>query len=259
MHFAHGNGFPSACYSQLFNALSPYYEIIPIDKVGHHPEYPVTENWRYLVKELINHIRLTCDKPVVGLGHSLGGVLTFMAAMEAPELFTAVVMIDSPLVNRVKSNMIRLAKQFGFIDRVTPAYRTRGRRHFWQNREELQEYLQDKALFKTFTPACLNDYLDYGVVEHEKGLTLAFDRDIEYQIFRTMPHILPSYEGKLTVPCAMLWGDKSSVVTKADRSYMKKAFGIKCIPIKGTHMVPMEHPEILAALIYEVVNEELVH
>ncbi len=162
IHFAHGNGFPSPCYRQLLLHLEPYFDCCYIDKIGHNPLYPVEENWHNLVVELLASIKQQAQQPVIAIGHSLGGVLSLLAALEEPELFKMVIMLDSPLIGPLKSTMVRFAKALGIIDRITPAFRTKNRREHWQNKEELVAYLRTRDLFKTFTDQCLDDYIVYG-------------------------------------------------------------------------------------------------
>ncbi len=254
IHFAHGNGFPSECYKQFLNELEDKFRLCYIDKIGHNPVYPVTENWHELVSEIIASIQFHAEQPVIAVGHSLGGVLSLLAAIEQPELFKAVVLLDSPLIGPFKSRMVRLAKALGLIDRVTPAFRTKGRRVHWQNRDQLLQYLKTRELFKTFTDECLNDYITYGLDLKEDGYYLRFDRHIEYQIYRTIPHVIPEYKGKLSVPAALIYGDESTVVDKMDRCYMTRHFNIKNVQTKGTHLFPMEHPKAVAKQVIDVIN-----
>ena len=255
LHFAHGNGFPSPCYRQLLQNLQARFDCCYIDRVGHTAEFPVTENWHGLVDEVIDSIKKQASKPVIGVGHSLGGVLTLLAAIEQPSLFTAVIILDSPLLGRFKSSVVRFSKAVGMIDRLTPAFRTRGRRQHWQTREQVFTYLKSRKLFKTFTDACLEDYIDYGMLKNEEGYSLRFDRQIEYQIYRTIPHILNEFEGRLHIPAALIYGNKSNVVDRLDLRYMKKYYGIRNFEINGTHMFPMEYPQETANLIMDVVDK----
>lgn len=257
LHFTHGNGFPSACYRQLLNALSRHFECTYIEKVGHDPRFPVTDNWDYLVDELLLKIQGQFSEPIIGLGHSLGGILTLLAAIKEPALFKAVVMIDAPLLGRFKSAIVRFAKSLGLIDHLTPAFRTKGRRNHWNSHEELYLYLKNRPLFKTFSEACLNDYIQFGFKKTNGAYHLVFDNYIEYLIFRTIPHHLPHFAGELVVPTALIYGDKSSIVDRFDRRYMKKKYHIHCYREKGTHMLPMEHPEHLGEKIFSVVDDLL--
>ncbi|KTD16998.1 alpha/beta fold hydrolase [Legionella jordanis] len=254
IHFAHGNGFPSLCYSQLLKQLGNRYDYCYIDRIGHNPQFPVTENWHLLVDEVLDSVKAQANQPVIAIGHSLGGVLSLLAAIEEPCRFKTVIMIDSPLLGRFKSNVVKLAKAVGIIDRVTPAFRTRSRREHWQNKEQIINYLKTRELFKTFAPECLQDYIDYGLRKTDDGYVLRFDRHIEYLIFRTIPHTLHEYEGKLTVPAVLIYADRSTVVDRMDIRYMKKHYNIQSIKMKGTHMLPMESPIQLAEQIFAVLD-----
>ncbi len=125
--FAHANGFPSGTYGKLFAALAPEFEVAHLQQHAHDPRFPVDDNWRSLVDELIHHLQQQAQ-PVWGVGHSLGGVLHLHAALRCPELYRGVVMLDSPVLTRADQWVIRAAKRLGFIDRLTPAGRTLGRR-----------------------------------------------------------------------------------------------------------------------------------
>ncbi|WP_367605907.1 alpha/beta fold hydrolase [Legionella sp. W05-934-2] len=246
IHFTHGNGFPSSCYRQLLQSLADEYDVNVIEKVGHNPDFPVGENWHTLVDEVIESIVEQSHNPVVAVGHSLGGILSFLAAVQRPELIKAVVMIDSPVIGPIKSMLLKIAKKIRLIDKVTPAERTRGRRTHWPDKEHLLRYLKSKPVFQTFTDACLQDYIDYGLIKSNTGYDLAYDRQIEYLIYRTIPHMLPDYIGHLTCPCVMIYGNKSNVVDSFDLSHMRKQHGIRSVSMPGTHMLPFESPIELA-------------
>lgn len=254
VHFSHGNGFPSPSYRQLLDNLLPRYDCIYLEKSGHNPQFPVTDNWPFLVAEVLDNIKRQANQPVIAIGHSMGGVLSLLAALEEPSLFKAVIMLDSPLLGYFKSKVVRLAKALGFIDRITPAFQSQGRRSYWQTRDDLVAYLKKRALFQTFSDESLDDYINYGMHQTEKGYELHFDPHIEYLIYRSIPHQLQQYERKLTVPAALIYGDKSKVVDRFDRKYMKKKFGIKSFEIEGSHMFPMESPRLVANEIFRVLD-----
>ncbi len=251
----HGNGFPSPCYQQLLGYLQEQFDCYYIDRVGHAPAFPITENWGYLVDEVISSIKIQASQPVIAVGHSLGGVLSLLAAIEQPSLFKSIILLDSPLLGPFKSYIVRLAKKLGIIDRLTPASRTRERQQNWLNREKVLSYLKSRELFKTFTKACLDDYIDYGLEKNAQGYSLRFDPQIEYQIYCTIPHSTNQDKRGLQVPAILIYGDKSTVIDRWDLRYMKKRYGIAHIKTKGTHMFPMEHPQTTAQLIRSAVQQ----
>lgn len=54
--FTHANGFPSATYGKLFDALAPEYAVAHLSQHGHDPRFPVDDNWQNLMDELIHHL-----------------------------------------------------------------------------------------------------------------------------------------------------------------------------------------------------------
>lgn len=218
------------------------------------PHFPVTDNWHYLVQEVIASIQAQASRPVIALGHSLGGVLSLLAAIEKPELFKAVILLDSPMLGRMKSLLLLMSKAFGMIDHVTPASQTRKRRQHWKTREQAFTYLRRRTLFKSFDPACLQDYIDFGMEKKEDGYALRFDPQIEYQIYRTIPHFSYVLEGQLNTPTALIYADKSHLVHRSDLRYMKRKYGIESYETHGTHMFPLEHPKVCATLVMNVVE-----
>lgn len=255
LHFAHGNGFPSPCYRQMLQPLEAHFECSFIDKIGHTAQFPVEDNWNALVDEVIQSVKTQSNQPVIALGHSLGGVLSVLAALKEPALFRAVILLDSPMLSRVRARAVQVSKQLGLIDRVTPAHRTRARRTHWEDRAAAFHYLKRRDLFKRFTDACLNDYVDYGMTHDETGCTLRFDPKIEYQIYRTIPHSIAGYEKKLQVPTALIYGEATDVIHPADRRYMRRKHDIQAYQIPGTHMFPFEYPKETAALILSCLEK----
>ena len=84
IHFAHANSFPAKTYSKLFAFLADDYEINYLERHAHDPIYPVTDGWGRLRDELLNELTKRYSAPVIGIGHSLGGILHFLAAIEIP-------------------------------------------------------------------------------------------------------------------------------------------------------------------------------
>lgn len=213
--FAHANGFPANCYQQLLTGLSENFHVNSIDKLAHSDQFPVTENWTDLVDELIHHVEKTASRPVIALGHSLGGALSLLAAYRKPALFKHVVMLDMPIISPLKARALKWIKKAGLVDTVTPAKNTQHRRATWPSKSEARSYFRTRHLFKDFTEACLEDYLNYGLEKKDDAYHLIFDRHIEYAIYRTYPHVLPKIRPK--VPTALIYGKQSNVVTAHDK------------------------------------------
>lgn len=246
--FAHANGFPSATYGKLFDALAPEYAVAHLPQHGHDPRFPVDDNWQNLVDELIHHLQQQ-PEPVWGVGHSLGGVLHLHAAMRCPQLYRGVVMLDSPVLTRADRWVIRAAKRFGFIDRITPAGRTLGRREAFADLESARLYFAGKTLFRRFDPECFDAYLQHGLLADGEQLRLRFDPATEISIYRSIPHTRPGRPRQLNVPLAMVRGEQSRVVMRHHARSVRSLPQGEYLSVPGGHMFPLEQPDATALLL----------
>ncbi|MCI2283470.1 alpha/beta hydrolase [Colwellia sp. MSW7] len=85
------------------------------EKYGHDERYPVENNWQPLVDELIDFVKQQLDvhqqKQVINVGHSFGGVISFIAACQQPELFSGLIMLDPPVITGSTAFMMKFLKK----------------------------------------------------------------------------------------------------------------------------------------------------
>ncbi|SMQ30573.1 Pimeloyl-ACP methyl ester carboxylesterase [Pseudomonas helmanticensis] len=246
--FAHANGFPSGTYGKLFAALAPEYRVAHLEQHAHDPRFPADDNWYNLVDELIHHLQQQ-DQPVWGVGHSFGGVLHLHAALRCPELYRGVVMLDSPVLTRTDQWVIRAAKRFGFIDKLTPAGRTLGRREEFADLDSARSYFAGKTLFRGFDPECFDAYLQHGLQQVGDKLRLRFDPATEISIYRGVPHTSPGRTRQLQVPLAVVRGHKSRVVMRHHTRFVSRLAQGEALSMPGGHMFPLERPQDTARLL----------
>src|SRR5260370_24615590 len=149
LHFSHANGFPAACYRKMFSYLEPDFEIRYVNTIGHDPRHPVNDSWPHLVAELIERLEGRRE-PVLGVGHSLGGYLTALAALKRPALFRAIILLDSLILGRWQGTVFKMVKRFGLADRVTPAGMTRGRPAAGTSPHETSRHFLTHCAFRAF-------------------------------------------------------------------------------------------------------------
>ena len=232
--------------------MSYDFSVSFIDAIGTDPRYPPTEGWPHLIEQLISVLEKK-KEPVVGVGHSLGGYLNYLAAVRRPDLFRAIVLLDAPIIGPFRGSMLGATKRLGIVDRVTPAGATRDRRSSWNSREEARAHFSSRKLFEKFAPECLDDYVEYGLVEEGGRLRLKIDPRIEYQIYRTIPHDMMRHLRSLRVPAAFIGGADSDVVRRVRLAGMKPKFRMRKVP--GGHLFPFEHPRAAARSIAQAVEE----
>ena len=249
IHFAHANGFPAKTYNKLFSYLEEDYEINYLERHAHNPKFPVTDGWERLRDELREEIEKRYTQKIIGIGHSLGGVLHFLVAIEKPEIYQAIVLLDAPIISRLSSGGVRILKALNLIDRFTPSQMTRFRRNLWQTKEEVFEHFKEKEKFAAFDADVLRDYAEHGTITTERGIELFFKPSIEARIYSALPHNLPKTRGKLKVPAAYIGGTDSQEAKMARLSFMKKYFPFDFHFLKGSHLFPLEKPQETAEII----------
>jgi len=257
IQFSHANGFPALTYKTLLDSLQEQFVVQYIDMLGHNPTFPVTDNWTDLSHELIYTLDKSSTQKVIGVGHSLGGVITLFAALARPDLFKAIVLLDSPIFAFSKAKIVQWLKKIDQMSWITPGKRAIRRRVYWSSFEEALLFFRTRPLFKNFTEECLRNYVTYATKSTEQGLYLRFDPHIEAKIYQTLPHNYSEYKQKLQIPGMALIGSKSRVVHGIDQRSMEKNFNIRCKKIPGGHLFPFEYPMESAMAIKEAIREML--
>jgi len=249
--FVHANGFPSPSYVSFFDALQKHeHEIDHIEKVALNAEFPVTNNWSHLVHELEREIESRHDAPVVGIGHSLGGMLSFLLAQKRPDLYSHLILLDPPVINGWQNSIWWLSKKLGFSDRFTPAGASKKRRTHFASREQAYQNLRGKRLFKDFTEASFKAYIEHGLVETDDGqVTLVIDLETELALFRTAPDDLWRYRKPLPMPGLYLTAKASEFASKPFAARLAKTAGMDYKVLEGGHLFPQEYPEETARVV----------
>lgn len=255
-HFAHANGFPAGSYRLLFEHLQPNLSVFALDKFAHNPKYPLVDNWHNQVDELIAHVEQNADGQVVAIGHSFGGVISYIACCIRPDLFSGLIMLDPPVAAGVARYVFRFAKRNRLIYRLTPAKKTKMRKHRWHKDDDLLKYFSERALFKDMDKRCIQDYIQSVTALRGDERHLLFDRDIEANIFLTIPHNLPNYYGKLQCPATLITPRFTDVcVPRLRKPFLRGNPTITHQELPGGgHMFPLEHPKMVADAIVSIIE-----
>jgi pimeloyl-ACP methyl ester carboxylesterase len=257
LHFSHGNSYPAGSYKQFFDHLDDDFDLRSVDMYGHDPAFPVTDGWPKLVEHLVTRLE-SYDEPAILVGHSLGGMLSMMAARERPELVRCVVMLDSPVVAGWRATLLRLAKGQNWADRFSPARFSKGRRNVWPDVQAAHEHFVGKPMFAAWAPGVLADYLEHGLQPHPEGVQLRFLREVETDIYRGLPHHMGSVIAHpYPVPIGFVGGTNSAELRQAGLGATRRLVGSNFSRIKGGHLFPMESPDQAARLTREMIAKLL--
>jgi len=247
IQFSHANGFPAKTYLSFFKHFPEHdFQYVNAFGIG---DYRIRSNWYPLIDELIASVEAHGHKPVIGMGHSLGSVLTYWAAKRRPDLFSQVIMMDPPYLPAYVRFLLATLGPIGLMKHLLPISKKASKRkdHF-QSREEAFDYWRPKKLFDNFSPESFQDYVDHTLVSDPKGgLRLLIPKDLEAKIFsltawkmgQPHPH----------VPVYWLVPEQGVVPPETIEKHKENFPDITFISVKGSHMFPLEYPRETAELV----------
>lgn len=253
--FSHANSFPAATYGVLFKSLRARgYTVKAVDKFGHHPDYPVTNNWPRLVQQLADFAQREVDKtgtPAFLVGHSLGGFLSLMCAARHPALARGVLLIDSPILGGWRATTLGMFKRTQLVGSISPGAVSRQRRNHWPSQEAALEHFRHKKAFAKWDQQVLEDYIAHGTHDEDGKRVLSFDRDVETAIYNTLPDNLDRLIRRhpLKCPIAFIGGRQSAEMKQVGMAMTEQLTRGRQMMLDGSHLFPMEKPLATAAAI----------
>lgn len=248
LHLAHANGFPPGTYRTLIRALTPHHRVLTLRTralvPGSDPRSLLT--WDDAADDLAHALRARGLGGVLGVGHSMGGVATLLAAAKHPDLFRAVVALDPVLFTGARLWAVQAFKLLGLMHRVPPASLAHRRREHWDTREAAAASYRKKPLFRTFHPEAFDDYVAHGLTEAPQGgFRLAIPKAWEARVFETSPHHAWRALRRVAVPTLVMRGERSTTFTPQGLARVRRTLpGVRTEELPGTtHLFPLEQPE----------------
>lgn len=253
--FSHANSFPAATYGVLFKHLRARgFVVKAVDKFGHDPQYPVTDNWPHLVQQLHDFAAREVGKagePTYLVGHSLGGFLSVMCAARHPHLARGVLLLDSPMLGGWKARALGAAKSTQLVGSISPGRVSRQRKNRWPSREAALEHFRHKKAFAAWDAQVLHDYITHGTHDEDGERVLSFEREVETAIYNTLPDNLDRLLKRhpLRCPAAFIGGCQSEELRQVGLAMTRQVTRGRMVLLDGSHLFPMEKPQATAAAI----------
>lgn len=253
IHFAHANGYPPEGYRQFIQPFLKNHQVIaskyrPLWGNENHNQL---KTWNTLADDMIQFMDSQGLKNVIGMGHSMGGTISVVAALKRPDLFEKLILIDPVIFSR-KFLLPTLFLPFFLLKKIIPIAKVSNkRRNKWSSKEEVYELWRKKRVFKRFSDESLKDLVNAAITsDGNGGMTLAFSREWETQVYMTAPYVF-SKMMKLEIPITVVKAEFTNVITKDLWStWQTKQPQTEFIEFKDAgHLVPLESPKELANML----------
>ncbi|RVX71658.1 hypothetical protein B0A52_03842 [Exophiala mesophila] len=205
---AHANGFPKELYEPLWDEINArskkcgfrirgiwiadvaqqgHSSVLNEELLGNDPSW--SDHPRDLL-HLINVKRADMPRPLIGIGHSMGGNHLVQLSLMHPRLLTTLIMID-PVIQTYSSTAPHLGPG--------PARLSTFRRDIWPSREEAAKSFKASKFYQAWDPRVLDCWIKYGlrdvptaVHSQEKPPKVTLTTPLHQEVFT---FLRPNYEG----------------------------------------------------------------
>jgi len=248
LHIAHANGFPPGTYLPLATRLAHAYHVVALAArpLWHNRSPRDVRTWHTLADDLIEGLE-TLEDRVIGVGHSLGGVTTLLAAVRRPDLFRAVVLLDAVLLPPRWLALLVWARRLRIPWRPPLVKAALRRRRVWPSREAAIEYLREKSFFASWQDAALRAYVESGTHPTAGGqVELVYPPEWEAHLFATVPTDVWRFVPRLSsdLPTLFVRGERSTTFRPKAlvRAVQMLPHARFVILSNAGHMFPLERP-----------------
>ncbi|HEX5837099.1 MAG TPA: alpha/beta hydrolase [Anaerolineales bacterium] len=265
LHFLHANGYPPGCYQPLFDLLQAHYHVFgmllrPLWK-GSNPKE--IQTWKPFSDELLQFLALNASRPVIGVGHSIGAVVTLRAALREPHRFQTLVLIDPVLFVPGFLRRWHIVRSLGLGDRLHPLIPgAKKRRRTFDDLDRLFQRYRSRTIFRYMSDENLRIFIE-GIARPraDGGYELVYSPDWEAQVYRTGMHDFDIWRElpNLKVPTLIIRGaETDTFLEDAAKLVKRKQPKVRVETLeKSTHILPLERPQDVFDIMQLFLNETL--
>ena len=273
LHFLHANGYPPDCYQPLLELLKAEYHVFgmllrPLWQDSKPEElrswHPLSDDLRrFLAPTPLPYGQDVSAAKVIGVGHSIGAIVTLRTALHHPSLFKALVLIDPVLFVPRRLVLWQIFRVIGLGDRVHPLIAgAKKRRRIFDDLEKVFRGYRNRNIFGYMNDENLRIYIEGMTKPTADGkYELVYSPAWEAQIYRTGLHDFDIWRElpNLKVPTLFLRGAESDTFLRNAAKLVKQKHPQAQVESleKSTHILPLEHPKEVFKMMQSFLKEVL--
>lgn len=270
LHFLHANGYPPACYKQLFELLKTEFHVFGmlLRPLWDETKPEEIDDWQSFSEDLRVFLSTyptggstqNSPDPVIGVGHSIGAIVTLRAALKYPKKFRAVVLFDPVLYvpQRLVEWRVRRAKD---PDSHPLIQITQNRKRSFSDLDSAFKNFRSKSIFRYLSDEQLLIYIEGITRKTGNGYELIYSPEWESRIYFTSLQDFDIWNTlqNLRVPTLFLRGDETDTFLEDAAKLVKIKQPNARVEVveKSTHIFPLEKPketfEIMQTFFKEVL------
>ena len=250
LHFLHANGYPPDCYKPLFELLKTEYRVFGMTLrplwEGSKPQE--INDWTPFSDDLLRFLQDYGSEHVIGVGHSIGAIVTLRAALRDPGKFKALVLMDPVLFVPRWLILWKIFHSIGLGDWAHPLIASaKKRRRRFDDLEAVFNRYRSRRIFRFMSDEHLRIYIE-GIAHITKdGYELIYSPEWEAQVYRTGMQDFDLWRDlpTLDVPTLFIRGEESDTFLEVSAGLVKQKqprARVEALP-QSTHLLPLERPQ----------------
>lgn len=264
LHFLHANGYPPDCYTPLFELLKKEYKIygMLLRPLWDDAEPKEIQSWHPFSDDLLRFLSDRGHGPVIGVGHSIGAVVTLRAALQDPSRFSALVLIDPVLFVPPILFMWKVTHTLGLGDRTHPLIKgAQTRRRTFDDLDMVFRGYRTRKVFRYMNDESLWAFIKGITKPNGDRYELVYSPEWEAQIYRTAKQDMDIWNNihKLEVPTLIIRGTETDTFLESAAKLVKRKqpkVKIEALP-RSTHILPLERPHEVFDIMHSFLQEVL--
>jgi pimeloyl-ACP methyl ester carboxylesterase len=270
LHFLHANGYPPECYKPLFELLKTEYHVfgMKLRPLWDDTKPEDVNDWHSFSEDLRVFLTFSLPgasnqdepAPVIGVGHSIGAIVTLRAALRYPQKFQALVLLDPVLFvpRRLVEWRVQLAKDPLSHPLIQLAQK---RRRTFSNLDSVFKSYRGRDIFRYLSDDHLRIYIEGITRKTENGYELVYSPEWETRIYFTGLQDFDIWNSLqyLQVPTLFLRGaetdtflEDAAMLVKLKQPEMR----VEALS-QSTHLLPLERPKEVFDIMQSFLEEVL--
>ena len=265
LHFLHANGYPPDCYKPLLELLKTEYHVfgMHLRPLWGDAKPEEIQSWHPFSEDLLHFLASTIvgfdtsdksarstqpTKQVIGVGHSIGAIVTLRAALKEPERFKALILLDPVLFTPYRLILWNLVRAMGLGERAHPVIAgAKTRRRAFDDLETVFRRYRDRGIFRYMSDEYLRIYIQGIARKAKNGYKLVYSPEWEAHIYLTSLQDFDIWRdlSKLEVPTLFIRGAETDTFLEGAARLVKKKqpkVKVEALP-QSTHLLPLERPK----------------
>jgi pimeloyl-ACP methyl ester carboxylesterase len=206
------------------------------------------KDWDPFSDDLLRFLSNHEPAPVIGVGHSIGAIVTLRAALRDPNEFRALVLIDPVLFPPRRLISWNFVRAIGLGHRLHPMIAgSLKRRRTFDNLDTVFRRYRHREIFRYMSDENLRIYIEGITRPNNGGYELVFSPEWEAHIYFTGLRDFDLWRDlpKLDVPTLFIRGAETDTFwEEAAKLVKRKQPGVKMETLeRSTHLLPLERPK----------------